>query len=630
MTISENNKLGRFLNTDGDEGAADRALAEIYDNLNLMSDPIHEIYKSSKSRELLLDISDKGYDIEYEQSPYSFLLVVPPDCTRIDDDDHCSNTLKSIPLKIRQMLLHEYHSIGNDNKPMQLIVDPSNSNKIDVVAMRKRYIFTKYRNQSIPILSNFFIRDSISVTDLSINTLDYAQNRSGGRQIIGTNILRSQVGNQVNISYAEISSNQYGPAIITNMHRAWRDYIQSVFFGTMSPGPKYTFGRPTLKELLANNDEILIDESYDNLTIMSAVKDKFISDQPTTRTIQTKYTKYANHQRRTLNYLGGIYFFKLKPDGRTLSYWCKWTGVFPTNINVSANFSSGKNDNPVVDVTYQSQFFEENEIDILIEYNLTQLDQAFDGILSDEVGRMATAGVTSMAKGKFVNAEQLRNKSISLVLKHRTMEVYKLFVGKDEINEAVDLLVNANNEYEIVTKLTFMRNSFVTAEHMSQYNSGSAFQTQLATLFAGTSLNLDDYEYINVSDSILKSKRNVNIGDAITNFENNVHGRNIIEKKEVSKFFSDDKGMNAFSFDALMKGDFNNKDAIESQKSIFAKNVITSKISEDLYQRYQYLEDVIAANKSKTLEEARKKAAAKAEQDDFEYNAALGEAMGGP
>lgn len=68
-----------------------------------------------------------------------------------------------------------------------------------------------------------------------------------------------------------------------------------------------------------------------------------------------------------LDYAASVYFLVTKPDGRTLSYWSKFTGVFPTSVPWSsvASFTKGDFSMPDVSINYTFAYREEMTIPIL-------------------------------------------------------------------------------------------------------------------------------------------------------------------------------------------------------------------------------------------------------------------------
>ena len=60
-----------------------------------------------------------------------------------------------------------------------------------------------------------------------------------------------------------------------------------------------------------------------------------------------------------LDYTSSIYYFVLAPDGRTLKYWCKYTGCWPTSIPYGA-------------LKYQKKSAEITELDIQFVYTIKE------------------------------------------------------------------------------------------------------------------------------------------------------------------------------------------------------------------------------------------------------------------
>ena len=86
-----------------------------------------------------------------------------------------------------------------------------------------------------------------------------------------------------------------------------------------------------------------------------------------------------NHKARVLDYAASIYVFHVKPDGRTINMWCKYSGVFPTSVPWSAMQSEiGTADAVKVDIPYAYSWYEVNDTDILFDFNAVSSGTLYD------------------------------------------------------------------------------------------------------------------------------------------------------------------------------------------------------------------------------------------------------------
>jgi hypothetical protein len=75
-----------------------------------------------------------------------------------------------------------------------------------------------------------------------------------------------------------------------------------------------------------------------------------------------------------LDYMSSIYYFVLNPDGKTLKYWCKYTGCYPTSIPYSA-LSYSRGDGSPQNITVQMAYTVKEDLSprILEDFNKVSL-----------------------------------------------------------------------------------------------------------------------------------------------------------------------------------------------------------------------------------------------------------------
>jgi len=130
----------------------------------------------------------------------------------------------------------------------------------------------------IPLLFNHF--KSFSLEDHGLSEGTYFETYRGYNQKLPTTAAPSFSGGNLSITYDETN-----PPLITFLHKVWFEYMEYVKFNQMTPS-------------------------------MNSIN------------------------RRELDYTASLYYFLLAPDGETIVFWGKYTGIFPQNVPY-ASFSSG-------------------------------------------------------------------------------------------------------------------------------------------------------------------------------------------------------------------------------------------------------------------------------------------------
>lgn len=161
-----------------------------------------------------------------------------------------------------------------------------------------------------PFLSNK--AGSFNLKDEYIKTDEYGETFTGWKIKFGKNNIESKTADDFEIEYTE--DDNYN---ILKMHKAWIDYISKVYRGEFDPD----------RNSISN---------------------------------------------RTIDYACSVYFFLCGPDGETLLFWSKYTGVFPTNIpSTAANWSKGDlMKMPKVTIRYEYSWKEDMMPTTLAEFNL--------------------------------------------------------------------------------------------------------------------------------------------------------------------------------------------------------------------------------------------------------------------
>ena len=161
-----------------------------------------------------------------------------------------------------------------------------------------------------PFLSN--VAESFELADEYIDTMEYGETLTGYKIKYGKNNIKSKTAGTISIMFTD--DDQYR---VYKIHKAWVDYISKVYRGEISP----------------------------------------------TR---------ENIKKRVLDYAASIYYFVCGPDGETVLFWSKYTGVFPTVIPSAASaWSKGKIlSQPEFSISYDYAWKEDFNPLSLAEFNL--------------------------------------------------------------------------------------------------------------------------------------------------------------------------------------------------------------------------------------------------------------------
>lgn len=146
---------------------------------------------------------------------------------------------------------------------------------------------------------------------------------------------------------------------------------------------------------------------YDDLRITNLIKVwvEYISNVKRGIFVPTE----SNRSKKILDYVSSIYFFLCGPDGCSIKYYCKLTGVYPTVIPYSSFAWDSSNGSNVtkLNVTFQYQIKEDLEPDILSDFmkisgNSTLKNNTFSALSNNYSDNWAANAVISGNKIYFV------------------------------------------------------------------------------------------------------------------------------------------------------------------------------------------------------------------------------------
>lgn len=167
-----------------------------------------------------------------------------------------------------------------------------------------------------PFLSNK--AESFDLADEYIDTAEYGETFTGYKIKYGQHNIKSKTADSFSITYTD--DNNYN---IFKIHKAWTDYISRVYRGEFSP-------------------------SRESIT------------------------------SHTLDYAASVYYILCGPDGETILFWTKYTGVFPSNTPSSA--SSWTKGNvakvPEFSIKYEYSWKDDMNPVSLAEFNLNSARQS--------------------------------------------------------------------------------------------------------------------------------------------------------------------------------------------------------------------------------------------------------------
>lgn len=152
---------------------------------------------------------------------------------------------------------------------------------------------------------------SFDTKDLVLTTSSVGDNMYGQVIKVGNNLRESESADTLALNFIETDD-----LYITLLHLAWVRYIAMIRYGTFAP------------------------------TINSIVK-------------------------KEIDYASSLYYIMTKVDGHTITYWSKYTGVFPTSVPLSSlSWRLGDNSIKNISINYEYSFKEDlNPLILLSDFN---------------------------------------------------------------------------------------------------------------------------------------------------------------------------------------------------------------------------------------------------------------------
>lgn len=213
-----------------------------------------------------------------------------------------------------------YNNMCSDSKFIHYLTE-ENSNKKDqlIIKQLSYFDFPEVQSLFIPIITNS--AKSFTPSDMTLDTLEAYRTRDGYFYTLPKSTTMSETSGSFSISVTETDNLDF-----LKMLSIWVGYIKNISNGVF----------------VANSEMI---------------------------------------KQNMIDYMSSLYFFFVGPDGRTIKYWCRYTGVYPTNVPYSAlSYNKGSNQQVEIDLNFTYQFKEEMDPRLLEDFNIVSL-----GLVSPEL-----------------------------------------------------------------------------------------------------------------------------------------------------------------------------------------------------------------------------------------------------
>ena len=104
--------------------------------------------------------------------------------------------------------------------------------------------------------------------------------------------------------------------------------------------------------------------------IEKALKGKVLSQQMANTKIDQVFAG-SSMDRFSIDYMSSLYHFAVKPDGETLYYWAKYTGLFPSSLPWDIFSTDDGNVDVIksIPITYNFTYKEDMNLSVLKDFN---------------------------------------------------------------------------------------------------------------------------------------------------------------------------------------------------------------------------------------------------------------------
>lgn len=248
---------------------------------------------------------------------------------------------------------------------------------------------TEYSSSSfIPAITNEC--KNFDANDITMEQTDAFDTKQGFKETLPTYKTQSEASNTLSISVTEDSNLSF-----TKMMTLWVNYISNITDGTFDANPT----------MILNG---------------------------------------------ALDYMSSIYYFVLGPDGRSLKYWCKYTGCWPTSIPYSAmRYSKGQTDISDLNLSFVYNVKEDMNPKILEEFNMLSLRLIGSGFLKNKSYMNEISGqYSSIKESPLLNLNQMYDiPGASVLLSSETRDPVVVYVPGDTYSVHSDA---TNDRFELI------------------------------------------------------------------------------------------------------------------------------------------------------------------------------------
>lgn|SRR5574344_142004 len=260
------------------------------------------------------------------------------------------------PVATETNLMLAYNNMCKDPN-FTLFINGENTNEKDAIIL-KQLSFAKFNTITSLFLPQFTnLATSFTPTDISLDNIVAYATREGYSFPVPTNKTASEASGTVSIAVTETDNLDFN-----KMMNIWVNYINNITNGTFTANP----------DMIDNN---------------------------------------------MLDYMCSIYYFMLGPDGRTIKYWCRYTGCYPTSVQYS-NFSyqKGAHDAILLDIPFQYTLKEDMNPQILEDFNMVSLNMVTATFTNDnysafikETADADELGYATYSRSALLSEEKLMN-----------------------------------------------------------------------------------------------------------------------------------------------------------------------------------------------------------------------------
>lgn len=240
----------------------------------------------------------------------------------------------------------------------------------------------------LPIITNEC--KNFDANDINLDSSDFFETKQGFKESLPTSKTLSESGNTLSFSLTEDSN-----LSITKMMTLWVNYISNITDGTFDANP----------EMILNG---------------------------------------------RLDYTSSIYYFVLAPDGKSIRYWSKYTGCWPTNIPYSnMRYNKGSNDLSDISVTFNYTVKEDMNPKILEEFNIISLKLVDSAkLLSKNYIYEINNQYSSIKDSPLLNIDAMNSDStIANLLKSDRRDPVVVYIPGNNKSAAVD---STNDRFELI------------------------------------------------------------------------------------------------------------------------------------------------------------------------------------